>query len=335
MPTEDDLLAGIVAHPAELDRWHVLADWLEDQDDPRAELARLRFLLHTEPDHPERDERLARQWELLESGLEPVVPTWTSSIGIRFALILPGSFWMGSPESEPGRYDDEIRHRVTLTWPYLLGVYPLTVGEFERFVQATGYQTEAECGDGASGIVNGIWRKDRSIHWRAPGFKQSGRHPVGCVTWNDAQALLAWLNESAGTGQTYSLPTEAQWEYACRAGSETAYWWGNDAKPIGDFAWYDKNSEKKSHRVESKRPNPWGLHHMAGHVWEWSADWFGEYPRQAVSDPSRPASDGSGIVIRGGSWYVSTRECRVARRCRCDPDTRYTSYGLRLAIRLA
>src|SRR5262249_32733125 len=136
-----------------------------------------------------------------------------------FALILPGTFRMGSPANEKGRSSDEVAHPVTLTRPFLLGVYPVTVGEFRACVGASGYQTDAEALGGAHGLVNGHYAFDASLNWRKPGFKQTDRHPVVCLSYDDAQALVAWLNQvEASSGRVYSLPTEAQWEYACRAG---------------------------------------------------------------------------------------------------------------------
>jgi uncharacterized protein (TIGR02996 family) len=340
MPTEADLLAGIVAHPGELDRWLVLADWLEDQQDHRAELARLRFLLQTEPDHPDRIARLSRQQALLESGLAPVVPTWTNSIGIEFALLLPGTFPMGSPDTEAERQDDEVLHPVTLTQPFLLGVYPCTVGAFQRFVAATGYTTEAEEQHGAYGYVGGRWTQNASITWRSPGCKQTDQHPVVCVSWNDAQAMVAWFNQvEADCGVVYSLPTEAEWEYACRAGTTTAYAFGDAPDRLGDFAWFGDgsdslgdfcNSDNKTHPVTTKKPNAWGLWHMHGLVWEWCADWYEEYLPTVLQDPSGP-SEGSSRVIRGGSWSLAPAYGRSAHRGGGPPAVRFSNRGFRLA----
>jgi uncharacterized protein (TIGR02996 family) len=330
MTSEQELLSGIVAHPLELERWLILADWLEDQQDPRAELARLRFLLQTEPEHPQRAERQARQRELLEAGLAPVVPTWTNSLGMTFALILPGTFSMGSPETEADRSEDETLHPVTLSRPVFLGTSPVTVGAFGRFVAATNYQTEAEKSGGAYGYLQGRWKQDPSITWRNPGFTQTEAHPVVCVSWNDAQDMVAWLNQvETNSGLVYSLPTEAQWEYACRAGSETAYWWG-EANKLGEYAWFDENSEKKTHPIQTKKPNPWGLFDMHGQVWEWCADWYDDYPTEAVEDPPGP-SGGSFRVGRGGSWYSGPASCRSARRGAGAPGYRRADRGIRLA----
>jgi uncharacterized protein (TIGR02996 family) len=331
MSTEDALLAGIVAHPGELERWLILADWLEDHGDPRAELARLRFLLHTEPDHPELLRRLARQLELLETGLAPVVPTRTNGLGIELALILPGTFLMGSPETEPARRDDETLHSVTLTQPFFLGVYPVTVGAFKRFVATTKYQTEAEKQGGAWVLVSGQWKPDASITWRSPGYEQTDQHPVVCVSWNDAQAMVAWLNEAeADSGVVYSLPTEAQWEYACRAGTRTAFWFGDDPEKLADHAWFRSNSDNRTHPVNTGKPNAWGLWHMHGLVWEWCADWYDAYPFTAVQDPLG-SSGGSYRVIRGGSWPSGPAGCCSASRDFGDPASRPTRSGFRLA----
>jgi uncharacterized protein (TIGR02996 family) len=330
--TEAELLAGIATHPAELDRWLVLADWLEDHGDPRAELARLRFLLHAEPDHPERDRRQARQQALLESGFAPVVPKWTNSLGMEFALILPGTFWMGSPDSEQERSRSETKHRVTLTQPYYLGIYPVTVGEFRQFVTITNYQTYAERYGYGYGLFGEQFSYDPSITWRTPRFAQSARHPVVCVNWDDTQALVEWLNEvESGTGLVYSLPSEAQWEYACRAGTQTPFFWGDDIGKLRQYGWFRTNSNRKTHSVSTKKPNGWGLWHMLGHVEEWCADWHGDYPTGEGTDPLGP-SEGFERIFRGGSWDSLPESCGSACRCFYDANSCYTYNGFRLAV---
>jgi formylglycine-generating enzyme required for sulfatase activity len=320
-----------VSHPGEVERWHILADWLEDQQDPRAELARLRFLLHAEPDHPERNGRASRQLELLDQGFAPVVPTWTNSIGMQFAVILPGSFWMGSPNTEEGHDSDEVRHFVTLAQPYFLGVYPVTVGEFRKFVETTGYRTEGERGEGSYGLVNGAWRQDTSVTWASPGFAQTERHPVVCVSGNDAQAMVAWLNEAEkDSGLIYSLPSEAQWEYAYRAGTTTAYFWGETPDRANEFAWYSQNAGRVTHPVGSRKPNPWGLYHMAGLVEEWCLD------QGNVTDLSVESEGDEEVrILRGGSWYDSeygsVTRCRAASRRGFSPETAMSGLGFRLA----
>jgi uncharacterized protein (TIGR02996 family) len=315
----DGFLSDLVAHPEDPTLWLILADWLEDQGDPRCELARLRYLLQAEPEHPGREQRQARQMALLDTGLAPVVPTWTNALGMEFALILPGTFLMGSPETEEGRYDDEVRHPVTLTEPDLLGIYPVTVGEFARFVEATGYQTEAE-------------KEGDEETWRSPGFTQTERHPVVCTSWNDTQAMIAWLNETSSV--VHTLPTEAQWEYSCRAGSTTAFFWGDDAARLGEFGWFNENADRQTHPVTTKRPNGWGLWHVHGNVWEWCEDWYGDYLTEAVKNPRGRLSGGSRRVIRGGGWNSGAMGCRSAYRVRLDPSYRSTSDGFRLIVSL-
>lgn len=328
MPTAADLLAGIAAHPAESDRWLVLADWYEDQGDPRAELARLRFRLRVYPDHPEVSLWLDRQKVLLASGLAPAT-VWGNELGMRFAVLEPGRFLMGSPDSEPKRYGDETQHSVVLSTGYALGVVPVTVGQFQRFVAATNHVTDAERA------------RDRST-WRSPQQAPERECPVVSVSWNDAQALVGWLNErEAASCWRYALPTEAQWEYACRAGSQTAYFWGQEAAPAGEYAWcassHTIENQASSPRerpanlsVRTKRPNVWGLAHMAGLVWEWCQDWYGPYNAAEESDPSGPPL-GTERVLRGGSNFSNVRFCRSARRHSCAPDLGSEEYGIRLA----
>jgi sulfatase modifying factor 1 len=329
--TEADFLTGIVARPAEPDRWLVLADWLEDQQDPRAELARLHHLLHAEPAR-DRPQRLARRQALLDAGLAPVVPAWTNPAGIDFALILPGTFAMGSPPGEENRSESETLHAVTLTRPYFLGVYPVTVGEFTRFVAATGYQTEGERGGGSYAYPNGNWAIDAAVNWRTPGFAQTERHPVVCVTWNDAVAMVTWLNEDAmDSGVVYALPTEAQWEYACRAGTASPFFWGHDPDQLPHYGWFNGNAGDRTHPVDTMRPNPWGLWHLAGNVWEWCADEYETYTAQPEQDPVPVTGDGSGYIRRGGSWHRVPGICRSASRASSNADYRGTSIGFRLA----
>jgi uncharacterized protein (TIGR02996 family) len=332
MPTEDDLLAGIVAHPREEDRWLVLADWLEDQQDPRAELARLRYLLQTEPDHPDFADRQARQSALLD-GLAPVVPAFTNSIGMSFALIPPGSFGMGSPPEEKYHESSEIQHRVTLSRLFFLGVGPVTVGAFRTFVARTNYLTDAETNRNGFHLQGTNWTQDVRINWRAPGFAQDDRHPVVAVTWKDAREMVAWLNNvESGSRRIYSLPTEAQWEYACRAGTTTPFFWGEDLGRIATYAWYRGNSGFTTHRIETKKPNAWGLRHMIGNVWEWCADQRSTYPTRPVTDPVGETDDSNYRALRGGGWHVAREHCRSAYRYGRGPSDVFTDFGFRLAV---
>jgi formylglycine-generating enzyme required for sulfatase activity len=160
--------------------------------------------------------------------------------------------------------------------------------------------------------------------------------PVENVNWDDANKFIEKLNKlTKGGNLEYRLPTEAEWEYACRAHPttpSTTYCFGNDESELVNYAWYDKNSESATHRVGLKRPNAWGLYDMHGNVWEWVADWYGEYPKGKATDPTGTTS-GSACVLRGGSWNLGAQLARSADRHWREPDIRYKygNSGFRLA----
>ncbi|MFM8188000.1 MAG: formylglycine-generating enzyme family protein, partial [Pirellula sp.] len=162
----------------------------------------------------------------------------------------------------------------------------------------------------------------------------SSNHPVECVSWLDAVEFckkLSDLPEEKATGRVYRLPTEAEWEYACRAGSKSAYSFGESSKSLGDYAWFDENSNDQTQPVGEKKANAWGLYDMHGNVWEWCRDRYGDYPEGAVSDPSGP-KEGSNRVIRGGSWYFVAAFCRSGIRYWFVPSYRLNLIGFRLAL---
>lgn len=156
-------------------------------------------------------------------------------------------------------------------------------------------------------------------------------NPVYYVSWNDCQAFIQNLNQ-LGQG-TFRLPTEAEWEYACRAGTQTAFYWGEDSSysQIREYAWYDGNSSSKTHEVGTKLPNAWGLFDMSGNVWEWCQDWYGNYSSNSQVDPTG-AVRGSSRVIRGGSWLAHARICRSAYRSGHSPVYWTAGLGFRLAL---
>jgi formylglycine-generating enzyme required for sulfatase activity len=171
---------------------------------------------------------------------------WTNALGMKLKLIPDGEFLMGSPESDPQVTNDEKpQHRVRITQPFYLGIHPVTRGQFRRFAEATRYQTEAEK-DGKGGYgwdtAAGKWVQDPKFSWRSPGFDQTDDHPVVTVSWNDAMAFSDWLGRQEG--QKYRLPTEAEWEYACRAGTTTRFSFGDDENALGQYAWYSANSNR-------------------------------------------------------------------------------------------
>jgi len=229
--------------------------------------------------------------------------------GMRFRLIPAGTFTMGSPSGETGRDDDERQHQVTLTEPFYCGMYAVTQGQWKRVMGSNPSHFD-EVGDDA---------------------------PVEMVSWEECVEFCDKLCDLEGVPRgTYRLLTEAQWEYACRAGTTTALCSGELTSSSGRcrnldrVAWYDETSSGKTHPVGGKAANAWGLYDMHGNVWEWCADWYdSDYPSGSVRDPSGPGS-GSYRVYRGGSWYDIARLCRSALRLRFTPGYRSYILGLRL-----
>jgi formylglycine-generating enzyme required for sulfatase activity len=279
----------------------------------------------------------------------------TNSIGMSFALVPPGEFLMGSPESAPGAatYPEKPQHPVRLTKPLYLGVHEVTVGQFRRFVEATEYRTESESqGKGGYGWNEADGKSegpDPKYSWRDPGFQQADDHPVVNVTWNDAGAFCAWLRREEGTD--YRLPTEAEWEYACRAGTTTRYYCGEDAETVAQMGNVADGTARK--RLEDGhnpqyllsrdgyvftapvgcfRPNAFGLFDMHGNVYEWCRDRFGlkYYKESPVEDPNGPPS-GPNRVARGGGWKSSVWWSRSAFRAGFTPDCPRLDVGFRVA----
>jgi uncharacterized protein (TIGR02996 family) len=340
------ILASIVADPDPA-TYLVLADWLEEHDDPRrAELLRLhQQLLATccEPDrHPERAAWHARLVELLAEGVKPCVPQRTVLLGegveMTFSWIPPGSFLMGSLPKEGGGQFREVQHRVTLTRGFFLGTTPVTRGQFARFAHETGHVTEAEEIGWAYAWTGRQLIEDPGRNWRTPGFEQTDEHPTTCLSWHDGVALCEWLTRRERRGHRYCLPTEAQWESACRAGTTTPFHFGGTLSP--SQANYDSTrSYNKSKRgkkrgqttpVGSFPPNAWGLYDLHGNVWEWCRDWLGEYTAEAVTDPEGVPDRPFG-VLRGGSWGTHPGDCRSAFR-RTIPHGPYEDLGCRVCL---
>jgi formylglycine-generating enzyme required for sulfatase activity len=247
---------------------------------------------------------------------DPAQPI-TNTIGMKLVLIPSGVFLMGSPDSDQHAFDiEKPQHRVRITQPFYLGVYEVTQGQY------------------------------RVVTSESPSyFKGSDDLPVERVSWNDAVAFCNKLSAREGLkpyyqtgtglptgGDGYRLPTEAEWEYACRAGSTTRFSFGDEEASLGEYAWFDGNSDKKTHPVGQKRPNAFGLYDMHGNVWEWCWDGYEEnyYANSPGADPVGP-SQAADRVVRGGSWGSDPLLCRAALRNRFTPGGRYGDLGFRVA----
>ncbi len=206
----------------------------------------------------------------------------------------PGTFKMGSPPTETGRFEDEAQHVVKITRGFWLGKYEVTQRQWESV-----------------------------MHSNLSRFKGPD-HPIENISWHDCMTFVRRVRSEAKI--PVRLPTEAEWEYACRAGSESAVS-GNGKLP--DMAWYDDNSECQTHEVGTHAPNAWGFFDMHGNVLEWCADWF-SVPTGDVVDPKGPPS-GSFKMLRGGCWFFYERDCRSAYRLKRDPTLRNCIFGFRLA----
>ena len=247
----------------------------------------------------------------------------TNSIGMKLVLILPGSFRMGSPEEEKGREHWETQHQVAISNWYYLGACEVTQDEYEKL---TGKRPSAYRGSQKSfGQVGERFR--------------GAKNPVNQISWEDAISFckkLSDLPEEKTAGREYRLPTEAEWEYACRAGSKTAYSFGDSVKELPEYAWFGDDSEG-THPVGQKKPNKWGLYDMHGNVFEFCQDWFdngnGDYPSVLATDPQGP-STGSTRIDRGGCWRCDAADCRSARRVSAASTFLNEYYGFRVAVSL-
>lgn len=239
--------------------------------------------------------------------------TFTNALGIEFVLIPSGTFNMGSPPNERFRSDSEVLHPVTISRPFYMQTTEVTLKQWHSLM------------------------KPRMMGFR----KGTDNMPVTRVSWFDCMEFIKRLNK-LGQGR-YRLPTEAEWEYAAKAGTSTAYSWGDTIDC--DKAMYGNNSLKNDEcqlyiqslglqidqpaQVKSYRPNPWGLYDMYGNVWEWCMDWYGNYGTSPVTDPMGPES-GTMRIRRGGSWFGYGDSCRSSNRSSGHPATRYQTTGFRL-----
>ena len=241
-----------------------------------------------------------------------------SGMNMSMVWIPAGSFRMGSPTSESGRDSDEGPVRTVSLDGFWMGATEVTNGQYQAFLRDSGY-------DGAREADS-----DYLKHIRGDNNMPTGDdYPIVWVSWHNAQAFCAWLSRK--TGKSYTLPTEAQWEYACRAGSTTRFSFGDSDSDLGAYGWYSGNSNRRTHPVGTKRPNGWGLYDMHGNVWEWCLDWFGDYPSTPQTNPTGP-NTGSNRVLRGGSWHDYPHYCRSARRSWFSPAFTSLSSGFRVVV---
>ena len=220
----------------------------------------------------------------------------------------PGSFTMGSPSSEPLRDSNEgPQHQVTISKGFYLGKYEVTQRQWESVMNTRPWSGQ-------------------------PSVVDNPDHPAVHLSWEDTQAFIQKIN-AAETAPVYRLPTEAEWEFACRAGSGSRWSFGDQESRLRDYAWYDANAlnagEDYAHRVGAKQANPWGLHDMHGNVWEWTQDWYSDYVINSQTDPAGPAS-GAQRVLRGGSFNIGPQFVRSARRGLFTPTFRTNYLGFRL-----
>jgi len=244
-----------------------------------------------------------------------------------YKTISGGCFYMGNTFGDAYHIEMPV-HEVCIS-SFSISPITVTVGEFSKFIAATGYRTDAEKKDGCYVYGDNSWEKKPSANWRTPGFLQGENHPVVCVSWNDAVTYTHWLSQNEN--RIYRLPTEAEWEYAARSGGKQERYAGSD--DIDKVAWYKSNSGDVTHSVGQKQPNGLGLYDMSGNVWQWTSDWYDRryYRESPRSDPRGPSS-GTMRVFRGGSWFYDQRGVRATYRDFSSPDFSSSYLGFRLVL---
>ncbi len=281
------------------------------------------------------------------------LPRLTNSLGMIFVSLPAGEFVMGTPEAEaeamaawmrenkindwyPNSPPSETpQRRVALTRSFAMCAHETRLADFRAFVAETGYKTDAEKdgkgGDGKS--LDGRWVDAKpQFNWGEMGYARSEDEPVVNVSWNDAVAFCEWLSKKES--MNYRLPTEAEWEYACRAGTKTAFFWGNDEAKRNDYVWSGANSGSRPHSVMTRQPNGWGLYDMNGNVYEYTSNWWSTnvVTGTLLSDPAGPAHPGAErwVVLRSGSWGTNPKHCRSAFRGGATRDHRNRRDGFRV-----
>jgi uncharacterized protein (TIGR02996 family) len=329
---EDAFLAALRDSPADDVAWLALADWLdEDGQGQRAELLRLSRRLRTGPPD-ERIDLQDRVAELLAADVKPVVVERVNPLGMRFALVPPGRFLMGSPEDEKGRKPDETLHEVEITRPFWMGTFQVTQDQWQA-VMRRGRRWAFSAGGESAGRVENL---------------DTQNFPAELLRFEDVQKFIKKLNALKGdrqAGWEYRLPTEAEWEYACRGAgisrepflfkAPSASLHASQVNYDGNYAYGDGKKGPYLARpcpVGSYAPNPLGIYDLHGNVWEWCSDWYGnDYDEKGPrKDPPGPAT-GHEHVIRGGSWDSVADSCRAANRRRESLTYRNSVLGFRVA----
>ncbi len=316
------LLAEVSGGPADVGRWLAIGDLLERRGEPgRAELVRLACRLRTRREDGGRPTLEARVRELLAGGVLPCIPELANSVGMRMALVPAGSFYMGSAEGEEGRDGREgPRHQVSITRPFWMGMHAVTQGQYEAVTGAN--PSRFRPGGGGGAVVRGLDTRD---------------FPVECVSWDEASGfcrVLSGTGEESEAGRAYRLPTEAEWEYACRAGLSSGAF--NVGAALGPLQAHFRGPQRAGpYPAGGQAPNAWGLYDMHGNVWEWCADWYAEdfYTHSPAADPVGPPG-GTDRVARGGCWESAPGSCRSAGRSRVAPGERFDELGFRVVLAL-
>ncbi|MBI3013561.1 MAG: SUMF1/EgtB/PvdO family nonheme iron enzyme [Candidatus Tectomicrobia bacterium] len=244
--------------------------------------------------------------------------------------IPPGRFNMGAGD---GYENEKPVHKVTIGQPFAVGKFEVTRGEYAAFVAATGHSTAGDCDTYTRGRSGGRYEMNDAASWRDPGFAQTDRDPVTCVSWDDAKAYVAWLSKK--TGKEYRLLSEAEWEYVARAGTSTAWWCGGAEACLDGTAWYSSNSGRGgrgTQPVGSKTANPFGLYDIHGNVWEWVEDcWNDGYSGALAKGEAWTSGDCSHRFFRGGSWNYEPGFLRSAIRLVNSTTLRNNSSGFRVS----
>jgi formylglycine-generating enzyme required for sulfatase activity/uncharacterized caspase-like protein len=336
-PTNAKALAGLAKIEARYVEWAERALRQRKLDKAKRYLASLRKVNPESPQLAALEQRINNNTFVAGKVIRDRLKDGT--LGPEMVWIPGGRFKMGDLQGG-GDSDEKPVHWVSVS-PFAMGKYELTVGEFQLFVKASGYKTDAEKGDGCWAIKDGSWDYVKGANWRNPYFSQNNTHPVTCISWNDASAYAEWLSRQ--TGQQYRLPTEAEWEYAARAGTTTSRYWGNNPdKACGYANVADKTAKKKYSNwsihnctdgyvytapVGRFKPNAFGLFDMIGNLWEWTCS---EYESKYTGKEKRCVKSAGRFAARGASWYYSAWRARSAFRDGDSPTDRIDWLGVRL-----